>query len=987
MARGNFPLFALNCGEVSKIALARVDVAKMRLAAACQVNFMPWVLGPMALRPGLQRIGETLNDAACKLVRFIYSKTDTALVELTAGFMRVWIGDVLLSRVAVGTTVTDPNFNGSASWVTTDTTSGAAVSIGAGVCTLTCTPIGGLARVKQTITVALADQGKEHGLRIVVSNGPVTVRAGSTDGLADFIPQTVLDTGTHSLALTPSGNIFLQIESTDAWNKTLTSVSIEGAGTVTIPTPWGAGDLPNVRYDQSGDIVFQAAYGLQQYKIERRGGRPRARGWSVVLYRSNDGPFQQSPGIQANFTPSVYYGNGTLTSDRSWFQAGHVGALFRLFSNGQFNQAVLGSQNAFSQPVRVVGVGATSRNYTWTVTGTWTGTITLQRSFDGPTSGFVDVSTVTSNGTISSSTGGSGGSPDLDNVIAWERVGFKGGDYTSGSATVVSSYGGGGGYGICRVTGYNSPTSVNIEVLQPFSSLTATTDWLESDWSGVAGWPTTAGFHEGRLGWAGGDETWLSHSDNFVGFADIDSQGNAIGDAGAINEAMGGGPVDTISWLLSLTRLQIGREQSIGSARSSNFDQPLTPTSIVIRDSSDQGAARLPAVKSGKRGIYVGQNNRIFELAFNAQEMDYDERDLTRLNLDIVKPGFVDIDKATHPDKQVVLPRTDGQAAALLYDVKDEIEAFWRIQTLGIIENYAVLPQAGTEDAQYFVVNRTINGVTRRFIEKLALRDNCVGGSVNQQLDCHLVYQGAAVSSVQVSWLPNTLVSVWADGAAIGTTTTDGSGNCTMPDGKAHANIVVGLAGAVVIGSTASQLQNGNAPDQQFSGNSATLTVGAQYNGYPAEVFADIGGTGKMRHMGALAVSGGAVTLPNNQVASTIVACLGYVAPFMSAKLAYAAQAGTALTQKKRIEHVGLILYDTDYQGLQLGQRFDALDAMPLEEAGQATAPGTVWWEYDEPMISVPGEWDTDSRLCLLAQAPRPCMVGAVVLGISTTEK
>ena len=36
-------------------------------------------------------------------------------------------------------------------------------------------------------------------------------------------------------------------------------------------------------------------------------------------------------------------------------------------------------------------------------------------------------------------TGGSGGSPDLDNVIAWERIGFKGGNYTSGTATVVSN--------------------------------------------------------------------------------------------------------------------------------------------------------------------------------------------------------------------------------------------------------------------------------------------------------------------------------------------------------------------------------------------------------------------------------------------------------------------------------------------------------------------------------------------------------------------
>ena len=515
------------------------------------------------------------------------------------------------------------------------------------------------------------------------------------------------------------------------------------------------------------------------------------------------------------------------------------------------------------------------------------------------------------------STGGTGGSPDLDNVICWERVGFKGGNYTSGNVIVSSSYAGGGGYGICRVTGYNSPTSVSIAVIEPFSSLQATTDWVEGDWSAFQGWPTSVCFHEGRLCWFGGDQMWASASDDYTSYADINLDGSSTGDGGAINVTLGSGPVDTISWGLSLTRLMLGREQSIMSARSSNFDQPITPSQIVIRDCSDQGAQRLPAIKAGKRGVFVQQSGRrIYELFFNAQEMDYDERDLTRLNLDIGAQGFVDIDKATQPDKIILLPRGDGQCAALLYDVKDEVEAWWRIQTLGVIENVAVLPQNAPEDLVYFVVRRVINGVTRRFIERLAVRSNCVGGAINQQLDCHVVYQGSPRSTIALPQLPNTLVSVWADGAAIGSGTTDGSGNLAMPDGKAHANIVAGLAG-VVIANTATSA-------------TATLAVGTQYNGYPAEIFADIGATGEPVHIGAAIVANGAITLPNGQTARTIIACLGYVAPFMSAKLAYAAQLGSALTQRKRIDHVGLVLYDANYQGIQFGQRFDVLDNLPL---------------------------------------------------------
>ncbi len=983
--RFNAPLYSLNAGEVSKIALARVDVAKLRMAAACQVNWLPYVVGPMALRPGLIFINEVLGDNAAKLVRFVFSKLDTALIELTANNMRVYVNEALVTRVSVGTTISDPFFAGGGSWTTGNTTSGATATIAGGVATLACIPVGGLSQIQQTLTIAGPDQGKEHALRIVIAQGPVIFRVGSTVGGSDLIARTTLDTGTHSLAFTPTAaSATIQIESTDAWAKKLTQCSIEAAGTMVLPTPWGAGDLPNIRYDQSGDIIFVACHGQQQQKIERRG----AHSWSVVKFYANDGPFQSQPGIEANFTPGNFYGDTTLTSDRPWFQAAHVGCLFRLFTNGQTNQAVLGGNNAFTKPVRVVGVGVAARNYTWTTTGTWAGTLTFQRSFDGETSGFNDVSSATANAspTFSSSTGSSAATPDLDNAIVWERVGFKGGNYTSGNVTVLTTggsnsqfgsllpYAGGGGFGICRVTGYVSPTQVNIQVLSPFTSLAGTTDWVEGDWSGVVGYPDSVAFHEGRLGWFGRDEAWLSASDDFTSYADINLDGTSPGDAGAINVAMGSGPVDTISWGLSLTRLLLGREQSIMSARSSNFDQPVTPTEIVIRDCSDQGAQRLPAIKAGKRGIFVQQSGRrVYELAFNPQEMDYDDRDLTRLNLDIGKTGFTDIDKATQPDKMVLLPRGDGQCAALVYDAKDEVEAWWRLQTLGVIENVAVLPSSGLEDLVYVVVRRTINGVARRFIERLALRDNCVGGAINQQLDCHVVYQGAPVSNITLAHLPNTQVAVWADGRAIGAGVTNSSGMLTLPDGQAHSNIVAGLGGAMIANTASSA--------------TATLTVGAQYNGYPAEVFADIGGTGEPVHVGAITVASGAVTLPNGQTALTIIACLGYVAPFMSAKLAYAAQLGSSLTQRKRIDHVGLVLYDANCQGIQFGQRFDALDGLPLVEAGAATPPGTIWSEYDEPMIEAPGSWQTDARLCLLAQAPNPCTVGGVVIGLATNER
>src|SRR6266852_6521395 len=135
--KANPALYSLNAGEVSKIALTRVDVAKMRMAAACQVNWLPYVVGPMAMRPGLAYVGEVLGDAPARLVRFIFSKLDTALIELTASKMRVWVNEALVTRVSVGTSIGDPFFAGLGNWTTANTTSGASATVSGSVATLT----------------------------------------------------------------------------------------------------------------------------------------------------------------------------------------------------------------------------------------------------------------------------------------------------------------------------------------------------------------------------------------------------------------------------------------------------------------------------------------------------------------------------------------------------------------------------------------------------------------------------------------------------------------------------------------------------------------------------------------------------------------------------------------------------------------------------------------------------------------------------------
>jgi hypothetical protein len=95
---------------------------------------------------------------------------------------------------------------------------------------------------------------------------------------------------------------------------------------------------------------------------------------------------------------------------------------------------------------------------------------------------------------------------------------------------------------------------------------------------------------------------------------------------------------------------------------------------------------------------------------------------------------------------------------------------------------------------------------------------------------------------------------------------------------------------------------------------------------------------------------------------------------------------GTALNQSKKVEKVGVILHDTHYQGLKYGSEIDNLQPLPTVAGGQDISSDTVFTEHEEPMVGLSGTWTTDSRLHLLAQAPKPCTVAGVVVAVNTSE-
>ena len=149
----------------------------------------------------------------------------------------------------------------------------------------------------------------------------------------------------------------------------------------------------------------------------------------------------------------------------------------------------------------------------------------------------------------------------------------------------------------------------------------------------------------------------------------------------------------------------------------------------------------------------------------------------------------VDMAYSKEPYRILWCVMSDGTLNALTYNKKQEVAGWHRHTTDGEFESVAVIRE-GFEDVAYFVVKRTINGQTKRFIERMHSRliDNAEDGFF---VDCGLKgeFQSEVTTISGLSHLEGKEVSILADGGAYKATVKNGSVTLQDPAKK----IVVGL--------------------------------------------------------------------------------------------------------------------------------------------------------------------------------------------------
>jgi hypothetical protein len=788
MADENIERLAFNRGVISSKGLARIDLERMGMSADIQRNWIPRVLGSMMIRPGFEFILNTLNNKKSRHIPFVFSVDETAQLAFSDDRMKIIIDDAFIERPVVSATVTNPDFDaGVTSWTDNDdlgaTSSWVNDAFYGGVLSLVGDGENAAIRTQQ---VTVTETGTEHALEIEVVIGTATLRVGSTDGDDDYIVESKLGKGIHNLSFTPTGNFWIQFSSTTEHQVWITSCDMSASGDVSFISPWGEENLPFLRFDQSGDVIYISCDGIRNMKVERRGD---GRSWSLVNYFPLDGPFRIQNTSATTLSTTDIVGQITLTASKPIFKTTHAdnNSLFRLSSSGQNVTNTISAQNVFTDPIRVVG-GEEARVFTLKIENRTDSTITLQFAFasDGP---WNDLAPQYTADQVTAYDDGQ------DGQIIYYRIGIKTGDYGTDTVICTLTYTGGSIQGVVRVNSFIDSTSVAASVIKNLGSTDPTSDWWEGEWSAYRGYPTSVGLHEGRLWWAGNDKVFGSISDFYESFDD-----NFEGDGGPISRSIGFGPIKIIHWMVSMGRLLFGTSTNSANiaaakidgndplgARSNSFDEPLTPTNFNVKSVST-------------KSIFVDRSGqRLYEMTYNMDEQDYKALDLSVFTPDFNVSGITQIAVQMKPDVRIHCVREDGTVGILIFDRLENVICWMDVDSSGaggLIEDVSVLP--GTEEDQvYYTIKRTINGLTQRHLCKWAMESEAIGGQLNKMADSFVTYTGAATTTpftTELLHLRGETVVIWADGIDVGTDVVTAAGALTTALATAASNVVVGLS-------------------------------------------------------------------------------------------------------------------------------------------------------------------------------------------------
>lgn len=219
----------------------------------------------------------------------------------------------------------------------------------------------------------------------------------------------------------------------------------------------------------------------------------------------------------------------------------------------------------------------------------------------------------------------------------------------------------------------------------------------------------------------------------------------------------------------------------------------ITPTSVSIKPQGYSGANNVqPVVTSGSMLYVQAQGSRVREMAYSWESNAYKTIDVS-----IMAPhrfnGYTltQLAYTRAPEPTLWAVRDDGTLLGMTYVPEQQVYGWHAHDTDGTFESVCVVAE-GNEDVLYAVANRSVDGRTVRYIERLRTR---IFADLEDAffVDSGLTYSGSPVTTISGLYhLEGETVNILADGAvATPQVVTDGSITLTTAASKVHIGLPI----------------------------------------------------------------------------------------------------------------------------------------------------------------------------------------------------
>lgn len=612
-----------------------------------------------------------------------------------------------------------------------------------------------------------------------------------------------------------------------------------GGAAYEIASPYLEADLAGIKYAQDADTMYLVHPLYAPRKLTRTGHTS----WTLSLVDFNNGPYLDEQ--TWNITGNDLVVNGSMEADSNWSSIGTPTTNARSsekYSDGGYSRKfVVDAANEGIKSDAFTTVTGTCYRLTFKVYTTagrvrvairkgdnsgWADDISFQAVPSGEWKEYTVFWKETVGGTgaylqFDSDTATSGtwyidqaSVYAIDGLLVWfsARVGtavtmsassalFEAGHVGSHwrirhPFTTNDSSKGPNSEGWIKVSGFTSSTQVTVSIESELQDYKPTPYFSEGAFSAKRGYPAAIALHKECMWLANTIDypqtLWRSRVGSYEDFSPGTDADNGF------SYTLSSEKVNAITWIAPVTHLIVGTNNGEWTIEPPDTNKPLSPTNVEANQQSAYGCSELSPINlrnvvlfMQRLGLPQNYGEVARELSYRYDMDGYLARNLTLLAEHITKGGVVEWAYMSSPFPIVWAARADGTLLGMTYEKDQEVYAWHRHPTAGAVESVAVIPGI-FQDELWMVVRRTINGVTKRFVEFLTEFDWGSDQADCFFVDCGLAYDGAPATTISgLDHLVGETVQILADGALVPDQVVAAGGSITLE--TAASVVQVGL--------------------------------------------------------------------------------------------------------------------------------------------------------------------------------------------------